>query len=143
MFAYILLIQRFFSFLTFLFPFNQYLTFVNIFVSFPYRNNSILKLYYQRTCIIVDIPSLYLGNNFQGEDFTGKYFLGSAAITAEAMITFFLDFWDEGITAETIFVVKPSLGIRFSKQSLHCWNQGWTNVFFYFWANYRRLWQVP
>ena len=37
--------------------FNQYFTSSNVFVSFRYRNNSILKPYYRRTCIMVDIPT--------------------------------------------------------------------------------------
>ena len=45
-----------FIFESFYFPFDQYLTFLNVFVSFCYQNNSILKLYYRRTCIIFDIP---------------------------------------------------------------------------------------
>ena len=40
----------------FYFCFDQYFTSLNVFVSFRYRNNSISKLYYRRTCIIVDIP---------------------------------------------------------------------------------------
>ena len=48
------------SFQSALFRFDQYFSFLNVFVSFRYRNNSISKLYYRRTCIIVDIPNRYL-----------------------------------------------------------------------------------
>ena len=40
----------------FYFRFDQYFSFLNFFVSFRYRNNSISKPFYRRTCIIVDIP---------------------------------------------------------------------------------------
>ena len=49
--------QLLFYFKTFYFCFDQYFSFLNDFVSFRYRNNSISKLYYLRTCIIVDIPT--------------------------------------------------------------------------------------
>ena len=49
------IIQRFFYFLTFLFSFRSVLKFLNVFVSFRFRNNSISKLYYRRTCIIVNV----------------------------------------------------------------------------------------
>ena len=39
------------------FAFDHSFTFLSVFVSFHYRNNSISKLYYRRTCIIVDIPT--------------------------------------------------------------------------------------
>ena len=47
----------FIYFWTFYFCFDQYFTSLNVFVSFRYQNNLISKLYFQRTCIIVDIPS--------------------------------------------------------------------------------------
>ena len=49
------IIQRFLYFLTFLFSFRSVLKFLNVFVSFRFRNNSISKLYYRRTCIIVNV----------------------------------------------------------------------------------------
>ena len=39
------------------FAFDHSFTFLNVFVSFCYWNNSISMLYYRRTCIIVDIPT--------------------------------------------------------------------------------------
>ena len=73
----------FIYFWTFYICFDEYFTSFNVFVSFRYQNNSISKLYYQRNCIIIDIPTvegekpvtsvfqmhdnlLYMGRNIDG-----------------------------------------------------------------------------
>jgi len=58
-FVFLLLIQISFNWQTFYSSFDQYFLFLNVFVSFRYRNNSISMLYYRRTCMIVDIPTCW------------------------------------------------------------------------------------